>query len=710
MSRRTLRLRRGSALILVLLMTLAVAGLAIAAIFLSSSAGLLSRFYDREREFRLGAESALEFVLSQLLVDSTMAIPDTGVVQLLAGHTISDASDAVIPRVAVNVFAAATGDTTALGVPHLTLIAAAYDANGTRHVRRVDLRRESFSRYSLFADRFNASLVFSNGTVTGRVHTNETWRSGAAAVYKDTVTARVAFAGTGTFRSDSASGVPSIPFPSDSTYPRLDTLAALANLSFAPVNTSGSGWRTGSRLQFVTVDADGDGTLEPDEGFVRVFDLADGNDTTRLNVGLAATDYYNFWSGLAKRWDDPVVQNQCGASYLRAGRWHFIPVATHRSSWARNVIQATGSGNFPAVTNPVMNSMDDYDYNAAQEILSQTTARCHPAGSPFLLSTERKTNAFGVVTGTAADSVPFGVVTPPGGWPADAPYGYGGNDTTFTVRARTCRHSSGGTSGRCDGGTLASLGAWRAFGGTAVSGVPTTVRQAAELPFLWPFTPTATRNPASRRVVHAAAGPLFISGEVRGRVLLHVDGAVRIIEHITTAPPATEAAFVVCEDQLGVLAVGDILVADNALTRGRRVAQGLTSANSIASHLGPSADVEIHASLMSTTGTVGVEGASGSGVAPQQCPIGGSNNTSGGCFRQIGGMAMRNFSQLFSGGNSGLRYAGSSDTCQREGRRPPYYPLTNRTTMVRTLEIAPARANTPAKIRALLMRLKGSTL
>jgi hypothetical protein len=41
--------RKGSALILVLIMTLSLAGLAISAIYLSSSAGLLSRYYDRER-------------------------------------------------------------------------------------------------------------------------------------------------------------------------------------------------------------------------------------------------------------------------------------------------------------------------------------------------------------------------------------------------------------------------------------------------------------------------------------------------------------------------------------------------------------------------------------------------------------------------------------------------------------------------------------
>lgn len=54
------RVRRGSALILVLLMTLAIAGLSIAAIFLSSSASLLSASYDRERKFRLAALAAIE--------------------------------------------------------------------------------------------------------------------------------------------------------------------------------------------------------------------------------------------------------------------------------------------------------------------------------------------------------------------------------------------------------------------------------------------------------------------------------------------------------------------------------------------------------------------------------------------------------------------------------------------------------------------------
>lgn len=673
-------------------MTLAVAGLSIAAIFLSSSAGLLSRFYDQEREFQLAAESALEFVRSQLSHDSTVVIPDTGMVQLLAGYQVEDASGTALTRSSVNVYAAVTGDTGGTALPHVTLIAASYDANGTRHVRRVDLRRESFAHYSLFADQFNASRTFGPATVPGRVHTNATWRSGAgtlAAAYLDTVTAVVGLTGSGTYAA-TVTGVPRIPYPSDSTYPSLATKAAAANLSFTPVSASGTGWTSGSRLEFVTVDADADGTIDDDEGFVRIFDLDAGMDTTRLNVGLD--------TGTAKRWDDPVVQNQCGAFYLRDSRWHFFPVATHRADWAEDVIKEAGGSNYPSVTNPAMNAMQTNTYSAASTILSRTTARCFPAGSPFLMTTERFTNATGAVTGTASDTYPFGT-SPSFSWPGGVPYG--GGDTTFTARSRTCTFDA---SGEC-ATSVVTLGTWRAFGGTPISGVSTAVRQAEELPRLWPFDPA--RNGTSRRVIHATSGPLYVSGVVRGRVLLNVSGDVRVIETLEYATdPAGDGE--VCDDQLGVLAVGDILVADNALTRGRRVAN-TGGSQSIAKPFGGEHGLTLHGSFMSITGTVGVANAAGTGVVPLACPNDAAVNSSGGCLTIGGGMTMRTYTELHSTGSTGLRYAGVKDRCQ-DAARPPFFPLTNRYTFVRALEVSPVLANTPVKIRAILMKLKGRAL
>jgi hypothetical protein len=57
-----------------------------------------------------------------------------------------------------------------------------------------------------------------------------------------------------------------------------------------------------------------------------------------------------------------------------------------------------------------------------------------------------------------------------------------------------------------------------------------------------------------------------------------------------------------------------------------------------------------------------------------------------------------------------MRYFGATDRCQSTTRRPPFFPLTNRYTFVRALEIDASQANTPAKIRALLQRLKGKQL
>ena len=698
--------RRGSALILVLLMTLAVAGLAIAAIFLSSSAGLLSRFYDREREYRLASESAIEMIRARLERDTVLSIPDTGVVQLLAGVQVPTALGGMVANVRVNLYASITGDTTPSGVPTLTLIAAAYDAGGTRHVRRVDLRRESFSSYEFLADSVPVSVSFGPGFVNGRVHTNGTWRGGtgtAAPTFRDSVTAVTAVAGGGTYRIAAVTGVPRIRYPRDSTYGGLAARAAAANLSFTPGWSGDASFRAASHVQFVAVDADNDGKLEADEGFFRIFDLWSSQDTSRTKAGL------NHTSGVFpftwRPWNDPEVQNQCGAFYLRAGRWHFFPISTHRAAWARVVLQSTGASSFPSVTSSSMNTMDQYTYSAVQEIVQQPTARCFPAGSPFLMLAERQTDATGVVTHTGADTVPFGVVVPPGGWPLSAPNGYGGSDTTFTVRSRTCAFSTTSNGGRCDPGTSGTLGFWRAFGGTAVSGIPSNVRQAVELPYLWPIHPS--RNANSRGVIYADRGPVWVSGTVRGAATLVVNGPLVLLD-VLTAPEITSDTTANCDDRVGLLAVGDILVADNGITRGRRFGSSFFSVTS--RHMGGSREFRVDASLMSLTGTVGVENPGVVSVPPQACPHDAAVAYSGGCLRIRGGAAMRIFSNFSTATNAGFMYAGSGNTCRTARVRPPYWPLTNRYTFVRALEVEPSQANTPAKLRALLLRLKGKPL
>jgi hypothetical protein len=702
-----LEARRGSALILVLMMTLAVAGLSIAAIFLSSSAGLLSRFYDRERDFRLAAEAALAQLQSRLSRDTTLAFPDTGFVQLLSGFQPADATGGVSSNVRVNVYAAMTGDTTGLETPHLTLIAASYDANGTRHVRRMDLRSETFARYSFLTDSFSASYAFGPGTVPGRVHSNEAWRTGNApfgATYLDSVTAIDGFSGAATYSSDTSSAILRVVYPADSTYPGLQSLASAAHLSFAPVSGTGAGWTRGSRLEFVAFDADGSGVVDDDEGFVRVFDLAENMDTTRLRVGLREDQS---GSGTTWReWNSRDIQNQCGAFYYRNKRWQFFPVAVHRAAWVGEIIDSSGSAYVPSIGS--MNQMEDYDADAVRLILGQSTARCFPAGSPYLVNTERMTNHLGEVTGTDADTIPFGAIVPAGGWPSSAPAGYGGDDTTFTQVARTCTMDIG-VNGRCVFDTDSVLGSWRPFGGTQLSGVATTLRQDSELSRLWPYSPSA--NDSARRVIFSN-GRLLVSGRVRGRVTLLVNGDVEIIDRLTYVTEPSQGVSTACTDQLGLLAVGDVLVTDNALTTARRYGTSPPPSSDVTlKYLGGASDFSLHANIMSLSGTVGVANPSATGVSLLRCPQQQNPaNTAGGCLRFAGSMVMRRFSPHHNGNFTGYRYTGMKDPCQFTNNRPPFFPLTNRYTLVRTLEIEPSRATTPAKIRAILLRLKGKAL
>ena len=102
----------------------------------------------------------------------------------------------------------------------------------------------------------------------------------------------------------------------------------------------------------------------------------------------------------------------------------------------------------------------------------------------------------------------------------------------------------------------------------------------------------------------------------------------------------------------------------------------------------------------------------GAAGSQPECPeaAGSSYRANGGCLEVVGGMVMKRFSAHYSGSSTGFRYYGSPDRCQVSTHRPPFFPLTNRYTRVRTLEVEATRANTPPEIRTLLLSLKGKAL
>lgn len=712
--------RRGSALVIVLIMTVAVAALALSAIYLSAGGTAIGRLYERERTFRYASDAALALGKARVQADTLFDPPDTGFVKLMNGAQITDAQGDTIRGVLLDLYAGNTGDSTGRFGTFVTLVARAYDAGGTRHVRRLDLTAESFSRFAMFTHTFPNFLAYGNGeAIRGRAHSNQIWQSvhTPGPTYFDTVSAVGVIQWTGTF------AVPPRPFSAPIPYPTVARLAALpgyattGNMNFAVVaatnassvsggqnmsGTLGANARTGTRLDFTTFDLNSDGQIAEREGFFRLYDLAAGIDTTRLRADMAGSPVPP---------TNVVLQNQCGVMATIGGRNEFFPVATINQQWVRARLITSTNPTFTAADTAAMRKQTNA---GIQRYLNRARARCYPAGAPQLMLTERLTSA------TSCDT--SGVIPNPAyAWGASPACGagqrYGGQDSTFTRSGFTCVISdslNGAWAGQCvTPSPLAAaapvrLGAWRAAPAAITVPVASWVtppRQAVERTFLWPLAKPFNLN--SKGVIYLSNGPVFVSGTMRGRVTLYVNGNIDFIDDLTydmdpTAPNA------LCRNFLGMIANGDLMISDNSLNRPRIIQTPAgTAGNTL--FLAPNRDFFLHAVTLSLTNTVGVENwGTGPVTNPAvQCP---STSTvapkSGGCINQTGGVIEVNITATYGGANTGLGENRSVDPCQLTNAKPPFFPSTRRYLDNKYFELDPAVIRNDSTVRELFRRLR----
>ncbi len=731
-------LRRGSALILVLIMTLSLAGLAMSAIYMAGSSGLLSRYHDKERDLTFALETALELGKSRLQRDTTLVLYDTGYRQLLTSQAVYTSGGAALTGVTVDLYAGYTGDTSGVYVPYVTLLGTVSDPSGVRLARRMDFYSQSFSRYSLFANDFPSSSNIGAGeNIPGRVHANNRFIGASSGtpypVFMDTVSAAGTITGYGQWADtvSATGGARVIPYPAAATI-RAYYQALASGASLSLTSTTGSGTRAtsgcasscvdisgmspgvtsaivGTRLEFLTVDVNNNGAADSTEGFFRIFHLypssyfmgggyewVGGADTTRLAV--------NF-SGTPVPLTTQIMLNQCGAFYTISGRREFFPVVMHKVTWVKTRIQ---SSTYPTVSSGQADDMAKLDRDAIRKIAQQPTARCFPQGSPYLVNTER----FTINTNCAQD------------W-STSPYTtylrytfgssaicaalsrqYGGQDTTFTQYSFTCPVDQSDGAGRCTGGT-AYIGYWDTYSGTnnLPGTLPAAVRQNVERQHLYPFH--RTYNPNSRGVVYLS-GRIFLSGTVRGRATLYVNGYVTLQDDLTyDADPADITNL--CRNNFGLLARDSILVSDNALNRPRVYDAGAGRTLT----LGGNRDFIFHGSAMALSGSFRAFNA-GDATATDPvytCPTGSSFTAAGGCMQVVGGSIMRTYAAPYTAttANSGLRPLRELDPCQLTNRRPPYFPIAR--TVVRpfkTFDVDVRQVKTTALLTAYFTRLRGN--
>jgi hypothetical protein len=170
------------------------------------------------------------------------------------------------------------------------IVSQATDAAGTTAVRRSLVYQTSFARYAFFADQGRlwdgTILRFANGwTASGPMHINEqiTIATGTfpQAIFRDVVTTAtgVQNAAGAQWGKGPARIVAPVTMPSTADLNIVRNIAMRAGYLFTPSLTVGDSANVTIRIEFVAVDADGDGnTTGPDDGFFRVYRL---RNTTR---------------------------------------------------------------------------------------------------------------------------------------------------------------------------------------------------------------------------------------------------------------------------------------------------------------------------------------------------------------------------------------------------------------------------------------------
>ena len=696
---RASHLRRGSALMLTMVFTLALGGLAISAIYMGGSTAMLSKLYDRERDYRYAAEWALALGKARITKDTTFVLPDSLYVQMLNNSTVVDAFGQVVPKVKVDLYAGVGGNSSGQYGRFVELIAVAYDNGGARHVRRLELQAENFARYAMFVDQWPTGACYATGEILrGRSHSNQNWKNCGSApgvIHTDTVSAVGVVSGVGQYQSAKINGHPVINFPTVTKLSFMPGYASAAGLSLAPaakVNSTG-----GSRLEFTAVDLDGDGALTgAAEGYFRVFDaragatnnpwattatsgvtpfVTGGTDSTLLRMStLFGTQLFTLLNTAGNNLGKSAILNQCGVwmPMHNPVRQTFVPLAAIdtldlRYRWLADTLGSPAAGIPTRFANRALAaawiwSIKTIPANQSALLRVQTapatsTGRCYPAGDPRLMLTERPggLRLFPAPVGQSVDTL-------------RASSRRGGEDTTFTAVTKT--------------GTWR---AWPAFGGSFFTGA--TRRQAVEEPRLWPIHRTQNLN--SKGVIYVS-GDIYLSGQFRGRATLYISGVGTFIDDLTYV--TNPASLPICQNLLGIITGSHLWISDNNINRPRTIDPlGV-------SFLDDNQDFFLHAVTLSgvtnNLATFGVENWGGGPSNGRQCtPVAGSTVvTSGGCIAQSGGVILRNITATFAGSNTGFAENRVKDACL-DVDSPPYFPLTGRYLDNEFYEIDPAVFN-----------------
>jgi len=321
---------RGIALVMTLLLALALSALLIGATAVSMNAGLIRRYSERLAMVEAAALAGLEEARSRL--NGTAGLyPDSLYVTLENNVAVLDANGVAIPGLTRSTWAGPSGVSSGQYGVFGSIISRVQDQNNIRVVRRMEILQESFAKYAYFTDSEGSGICFGGGdNIYGPVHSNDDiciYSSGAR--FRDLVrtAGSITGSGYGTFDVGYQTGVTVIPMPTPADVNKLSAQAAIGSTNFTGY-TSGNTGEARTRIEFVALDLNGDGdTTDEDEGFIRVYQAASGNEDYNVAKRYSSLGDAANWN-CGDRWSG----NHGNAHSSNGTAGTYVLVANHASN------------------------------------------------------------------------------------------------------------------------------------------------------------------------------------------------------------------------------------------------------------------------------------------------------------------------------------------------------------------------------------------
>jgi hypothetical protein len=647
-SRRTMRRgvdRRGSALILTLVLTLSLASLATSAIYLGANDQMLALTYDQERNMRYADEAVLAMGKSTLNFDP-YAAPDTGFTTVMQNQQLTGADGKPLAGLTASMYIGPTSSNTGQFGRFVSVVAVVKNQTGAQVIRRLELAQESFAKFAYWSNQEsnNGNPIYfnNNDQLWGPVWSNDQIRieSGGARFHGTVGTAStISGKGYGTFDLGYSERQKAISLPNNTALSALEGYAGAGHFDFtAPTSSGISGARM--RIEFVA----------------RPFNGGAGPDANGLPINGADDGFFRVYvSNAGSAWlrgDDSSIEDNCGATYVfdnsgtglgSPSRPAFVPISENTKDWFKLAlagVSGLSSTDRSRLTSSTASTREKYT-------LKRASARCYLGGDPNLRAVSyRSTSDY------ATDN--YNAKTYGGSYIMTAVQHIAGDSTTFYPATSTN-----------------PMGYWLTYTG-AVS-PQLSALFPTEAPYLFPLY--RGLNPGTKGVIYVD-GTTGISGTLRGRVTVYATGSVGILRDVKyVSDPSLNNCTA---DMLGVISGHDIMVADNLL-------QDPPSVTGSYKNMDDTKDVFIQGVMMALNTAFGVENYDSGPTDANGCE--GTDNGRG-CLYLTGGIIQQQRGAVGVSNGTGFTKRYSYDKCALYNP-PPYFPTTGRYTDNRYYEIDP---------------------